>query len=149
MIKNKEGKYLRLFDEYFCLVENEFCEDIIEAAFFETKEYAEWKVFGTGLIDYTIVPITICEGDLEEENRVLKAKLENAERWNKKYDDLLEQFHNYKLKMFEYAQRLMALGKAFEPNVIEFLELTKEDVDRYINAQLDLIQQAKESEKDG
>lgn len=76
VIKNKEGKYLRGFD--IISYETDFCEDIIDASIFETKEYAECQVFGTGLKDYKIVPITICEGNLEEENRVLKEALSGA-----------------------------------------------------------------------
>ncbi len=76
VIKNKEGKYLHGFD--IISYESEFCENIIDAAGFETKEFAECEVFGTGLIDYTIVPITICEGDLEEEVHILDKALKMA-----------------------------------------------------------------------
>lgn len=144
VIKNNEGKYCQIsFNGWMNFVSELCC-----AYIYHSQQGAEKLIKCHELEDCEVVEITIAEGDLEEENRELKAKLETAEYWNRKYDDLLEQFHNYKLKIFEYAQRLMSLGKAFEPDVVKFLELTKEDVDRYINTQLDFTQQAKESEKD-
>lgn len=120
VIKNKEGKYL-------------FFEDVVNATVFETKEYAELKVFGTGLTDYKIVPITICEGDLEEENRVLKRALELA---------CLELFYKSNIKTIQGGAGEWAYWE-----VARFMQEAKEEQEQLKKID-EFVQQAKESEND-
>lgn len=72
VIKNKEGKYYCGFS--FIISSDKFENDIKGANIFEEYELNMFKLTK----DCTFVPITICEGDLEEENRVLKKALELA-----------------------------------------------------------------------
>ena len=67
VIKNKEGKYL---GKYSFDNENVISNARVFEFSFTAKDFCPK--------DCTIVPITICEGDLEEENRVLKKALELA-----------------------------------------------------------------------
>ena len=72
VIKNKEGKYWRSkFNKKGNIL---LTDDIVDAMPYEEDEL---KIIECPK-DCTIVPITICEGDLEEENRVLKKALELA-----------------------------------------------------------------------
>lgn len=73
VIKNKEGKYVRGTGMFFEKEIVYWADDIIDAMPYEYE-----KDFIPVIKDCTIVPITICEGDLEEENRVLKKALELA-----------------------------------------------------------------------
>ena len=72
VIKNKEGKYYCGFS--FIISSDKFENDIKDANIFEKYELNMFKLTK----DCTIVPITIYEGDLEEENRVLKKALKLA-----------------------------------------------------------------------
>ena len=72
VIKNKEGKYWRSkFDKEGNIL---LTDDIVDAMPYEEDELKMLECPK----DCTIVPITICEGDLEEENRVLKKALESV-----------------------------------------------------------------------
>lgn len=80
VIKNKEGKYGFAFagDIYPDTEDADkllYTNDITKALLYseEDKEYCQ--MIG---MNENYVPITICEGDLEEENRVLKRALELA-----------------------------------------------------------------------
>lgn len=136
VIKNKEGKYYYGFS--FITSSDHFGNDIKDAHIVEEYELNMFKLTK----NCSFVPITICEGDLEEENRVLKAKLETAEYWNRKYDGLLERVNDIK--------------KAFRHLIKDHIEIIneingfplsaeKEEIDEYFDK---CIQQAKESEKD-
>lgn len=72
VIKNKEGKYYCGFS--FIISSDRFENDIKDANIFEEDELKMLECPK----DCTIVPITIYEGDLEEENRVLKKALEDV-----------------------------------------------------------------------
>lgn len=114
VIKNKEGKYFVTF-----FGKPIFSKEISEAYMNADKQNLNYIINDKSIKDCTIVPITICEGDLEEENRVLKKALELA----------CERIKN----MYEQEQQYCT-------NEIEnFVEVEK----NYF------IQQAKESEKDG
>jgi len=72
VIKNKEGKYWRSkFDKKGNIL---LTDDIVDAMPYEEDELKMLECPK----DCTIVPITIAEGDLQEENRVLKKALELA-----------------------------------------------------------------------
>ena len=87
VIKNKDGKYfVTIFGKPI------FSKEISDAYMNADKQNLNYIINDKSIKDCTIVPITICEGDLVEENRVLKAKLETAEYWNRKYDDLQEEY---------------------------------------------------------
>lgn len=77
VIKNKEGKYFSM--HWTMPLGNIWTNDI-----FIANKYADNKT-AINMIEYVykissvkplLVPISICEGDLEEENRVLKKALE-------------------------------------------------------------------------
>lgn len=74
VIKNKEGKYVRGTGMFFGKEIVYWADDIIDAMPYEEDELKMLECPK----DCTIVPITICEGDLEEENRVLKKALKLA-----------------------------------------------------------------------
>lgn len=72
VIKNKDGKYWRSkFDKKGNIL---LTDDIVDAMPYEEDELKMLECPK----DCTIVPVTICEGDFEEENRVLKKALELA-----------------------------------------------------------------------
>lgn len=69
VIKNKEGEYLSN-KPYI------FTKQLLKARLYINKTNVDKEIHR--FKDCTIVPITICECDLEEENRVLKKALELA-----------------------------------------------------------------------
>ena len=71
VIKNKEGEYLR--GTYGKNGEYCWTKDIIDAMTYGFNEFMPQPIENCML-----VPITIAEGDLEEENRILKRALEMA-----------------------------------------------------------------------
>jgi len=86
VIKNKEGKYWcgnNRFSATLDIRKIYFCED------FDFTSKVINKLSSEGLLtDCTIVPITICEGDLEEEIGILKGFAYKLFR--EKYDDIPE-----------------------------------------------------------
>lgn len=135
VIKNKKGEY---FMDDICFAN--FSPYIQNATLYYYKPECIDIIKERTLDNCTIVPITFCEGDLEEENRELKAKLETAEYWNRKYDGLLERVNDIK--------------KAFRHLIKDHIEIIneingfplsaeKEEIDEYFDK---YIQQAKESE---
>ena len=72
VIKNKEGKYWQwTYNE-----ESEFVDEIYNAFMHYSKHQAEKDIESWELKDCEIIEVTVAEGDLEEENRVLKRALE-------------------------------------------------------------------------
>lgn len=71
VIKNKEGEYLR--GTYGKNGEYCWTKDIIDAMTYGFNEFMPQPIENC-----TLIPITISEGDLEEENRILKRALELA-----------------------------------------------------------------------
>ena len=74
VIKNKDGKYW----QWTYNNESEFLGEIYNAFMEYSKTRAEKDIVSWQLKDCNVVEITICEGDLEEENRVLKKALKLA-----------------------------------------------------------------------
>lgn len=141
VIKNKDGRYFEWFDS--TTGRNHFSTKPIKFMTFNNERNAKRMKKFFGLKNCIVVLITIYEGDLEEENRVLKAKLETAEYWNRKYDGLLERVNDIK--------------KAFRHLIKDHIEIIneingfplsaeKEEIDEYFDK---CIQQALESKKDG
>ena len=108
VIKNKEGKYL---GKYSFDNENVISNARVFEFSFTAKDFCPK--------DCTIVPITIYEGDLEEENRVLKKAFRNL---IKEHIEVINEINGF------YS-----------------LSVEKEEIDEYFD---EYIQQAKESEKD-
>lgn len=146
VIKNKEGKYLVYVDNYgFGFDKSIVCSHIFvkrEGAE-EEKDFILRNKYKFHIDDLDIVPITICEGDIEEENRVLKAKLETAEYWNRKYDGLLERVNDIKKAFRNLIEEYLTTMNYING---DSLKVTKKEIDEDFN---DRIKQAKESEKDG
>lgn len=94
VIKNKEEKYW----QWTYNDESEFLGEIYNAFMEYSKTRAEKDIVDWQLKDCTIVPITICEGDLEEENRVLKKALELACEDISLYEDITTP--KYKVKCY-------------------------------------------------
>lgn len=73
VIKNKEGKYIQSAFYY------DFVNTLVDCTLFSTKQDAEHELsIDEDCKDCEVVEITIVEGNLEEENRVLKRAYESA-----------------------------------------------------------------------
>ena len=147
VIKNKEGKYYRycLCDTSFYKFNDknnpEFCDNLSSADFFDSikdaKSFIAERFFNFNAKKFTIVPITICEGDLEEENRnVILKELESIK------------------EMIEYKQSGFGLMTGFaNKNSRIYKDLCAKydacsEILKPIYEKISVIQQAKESEKD-
>lgn len=71
IIKNKEGKYFQWLFNY----EPDWEDKLYNSFMHYSKEDAEKSIIQWQLEDCEVIEITIAEGDLEKENRVLKSKL--------------------------------------------------------------------------
>lgn len=73
VIKNKEGKYLQYFTDMYRFG---FTDRLINAMFYEQWEQDSINYVLKTIPDCEVVPVTIAEGDLEQENKQLKEQLE-------------------------------------------------------------------------
>lgn len=78
VIKNGKNFYWFGEDAFFNVYDGSFAPFDKNVIMFGSEDLAEKAINRNELYDCTIVPVTICEGDLEEENRVLKKALELA-----------------------------------------------------------------------
>lgn len=75
VIKNKKGRYYATVNPVSGFIFTEFIEYAMQ---FDEEQDAKDDIWYRKMKNCTIIPITISEGDLEEENRVLKKALELA-----------------------------------------------------------------------
>ena len=75
VIKNEEGKYLK---RGFTRFENPEKDGVFNTGhfYYENKEEAKSDIVCYGLEDCKVVPVTIAEGDLEQENKKYKKDYE-------------------------------------------------------------------------